>query len=144
MRKTTGKMRAPAAKPATQKRKQGTAPDEPAIERISPPGRSAFHELFPEEQAAELAIRAELLVALRGWLAGAAPTQARAAATLGITQARVSDLKRGKIDRFSLDQLIRLAARAGLKPRITLAAVPAAPGLLRGIATDIPREADRV
>jgi predicted XRE-type DNA-binding protein len=42
---------------------------------------------------------------------------------LGVTQARVSDLKRGKIDRFSMDLLVRLAARAGLKPKLNLAAL---------------------
>jgi helix-turn-helix protein len=41
---------------------------------------------------------------------------------LGVTQARVSELKRGKIDRFSMDLLVRLAARAGLKPKLKLAA----------------------
>ena len=49
-------------------------------------------------------------------------TQTEAAKVLGITQARVSDLKRGKIDRFSMDLLVRLAARAGLKPKLKLAA----------------------
>ena len=41
---------------------------------------------------------------------------------LGITQARVSDLKHGKISQFSLDLLVRLAARAGLNPKLKLAA----------------------
>jgi predicted XRE-type DNA-binding protein len=41
---------------------------------------------------------------------------------LGIPQARVSDIKRGKINQFSLDLLIRLAARAGLQPKLRLAA----------------------
>ncbi len=49
-------------------------------------------------------------------------TQAQAANVLGVTQARVSDLKRGKINRFSMDLLVRLAARAGLKPKLNLAA----------------------
>jgi predicted XRE-type DNA-binding protein len=49
-------------------------------------------------------------------------TQAAAAKVLGVTQARVSDLKRGKIERFSMDLLVRLAARAGLKPKLNLAA----------------------
>jgi predicted XRE-type DNA-binding protein len=49
-------------------------------------------------------------------------TQAKAAEVLGITQARVSDIKRGKINQFSLDLLIRLAARAGLQPKLRLAA----------------------
>jgi predicted XRE-type DNA-binding protein len=49
-------------------------------------------------------------------------TQAEAAKVLGVTQARASDLKRGKIDRFSMDLLVRLAARAGLKAKLKLAA----------------------
>jgi predicted XRE-type DNA-binding protein len=48
-------------------------------------------------------------------------TQAEAAKVLRVTQGRVSDLKRGEIDRFSMDLLVRLAARAGLKPRLKLA-----------------------
>jgi len=49
-------------------------------------------------------------------------TQTEAAKVLGMTQARVSDLKRGKINRFSMGLLVRLAARAGLKPKLKLAA----------------------
>ena len=49
-------------------------------------------------------------------------TQTEAAKLLGVTQARVSDLKRGKISQFSLDLLVRLAARAGLQPQLKLAA----------------------
>jgi predicted XRE-type DNA-binding protein len=37
---------------------------------------------------------------------------------LGITQARVSEIKNGKINRFSLSMLVRLAGRAGLRPDI--------------------------
>lgn len=37
-------------------------------------------------------------------------------------QARISDIKRGKINQFSLDLLVRLAARAGLHPKVRLAA----------------------
>ena len=43
-------------------------------------------------------------------------TQTQAAKVLGITQSRVSDLKRGKINLFSLDLLIRLAAREPFGP----------------------------
>lgn len=47
-------------------------------------------------------------------------TQAAAAKVLGVTQVRVSDIKRGAISRFSLDLLVRLAARAGLRPKLKL------------------------
>jgi len=43
-------------------------------------------------------------------------------ARLGITQARVSDIKRVKFGQYSLDMLVRLASRAGLKPRLKFAA----------------------
>jgi predicted XRE-type DNA-binding protein len=48
-------------------------------------------------------------------------TQAAAAKVLGVTQARASDLKRGEIDRVWIDLLVRLDARAGLKPKLKLA-----------------------
>lgn len=83
--------------------------------------RGVFYDLFPPEEAAELTIRATLLRGLEGWIA-AMPTQAAAARVLGITQARVSDIKLGKINKFSLDLLVRLAARAGLHPEMRLAA----------------------
>ena len=49
-------------------------------------------------------------------------TQVEAAKVLGVTQARISDIRRGKINQFSLDLLVRLAARAGLRPTLKLAA----------------------
>lgn len=77
--------------------------------------------LFPPDRGAELKMRAQLLRGLEAWLKTAG-TQAAAAKVLGVTQARVSDIKRGKIDKFSLDLLVRLAARAGLRPRLKMAA----------------------
>src|SRR5262245_10221615 len=84
--------------------------------------RGVFYDLYDEDRAAELTMRSELLHGLQAWLGESGSTQTAAAAELGITQARVSDIKRGKIDSFSLDLLVRLAARAGLRPRIKLAA----------------------
>jgi predicted XRE-type DNA-binding protein len=49
-------------------------------------------------------------------------TQNEAAKVLAVTQARVSDIKRGKISSFSLDLLVRLASRAGLNPKLKLVA----------------------
>jgi len=89
---------------------------------VTPAGRSVFYDLFPAEKAAELEMRAQLMMGLERWLEKPRVTQAQAAKVLGVTQARVSDLKRGKINRFSMDLLVRLAARAGLKPKLKLAA----------------------
>ena len=84
--------------------------------------RGVFFDLFDPDEAAELTMRAELLFGLQNWLVSSGLTQMAAATELGLTQARVSDIKRGKIDSFSLDLLVRLAARAGLHPKLRLAA----------------------
>src|SRR5882724_8455381 len=84
--------------------------------RVTPAGRSVLLELAADEDAVELEMRSTLLRGLELWLASSGLTQTGAAKVLEITQARVSDLKRGKISQFSLDMLIRLATRAGLHP----------------------------
>ncbi|MDR5802586.1 XRE family transcriptional regulator [Caballeronia sp. LZ001] len=83
-------------------------------------GKSVFYDLFADSEAASLEMRAILLQGLSTWLDGQTMTQAAVAKVLGTKQARVSDIKRGKINQFSLDLLVRLAARAGLHPRIEL------------------------
>ena len=88
----------------------------------TPAGRSVFEELFSPEEAAELEMRAVLLRGLEDWLKQGRKTQKKVAEILEIDQARVSDLKNGKISKFSLGMLVKLAARAGLHPRIELAA----------------------
>ena len=92
-----------------------------SITHITPAERSVFEDLFDAEEAAELEIRATLLAGLERWLAASDMTQTEAATVLRVTQARVSDIKRGKISQFSLDLLVRLAARAGLQPKVSLA-----------------------
>lgn len=77
---------------------------------------------FLPAEAVELQMRAQLLLALKRWRKGSKMTQAEAAKRLEVTQARISDIERGKFKLFSLDQLVRLAERAGLKPELKLAA----------------------
>ncbi|GAA4412270.1 helix-turn-helix domain-containing protein [Quisquiliibacterium transsilvanicum] len=76
------------------------------------------------ELADNLRLRSELMMALRDRIEAAGLTQVEAAAQLGVTQPRISDLLRGKIDVFSLDALVRLAHAAGL--RVTMEVQPAA------------------
>ena len=63
-----------------------------------------------------------LLVALRKLIVDKGWTQAQAAGELGVTQSRVSDLVRGRHEKFSLDMLVTLAARAGRTVKLRLAA----------------------
>ena len=96
--------------------------DEHGPGHVTPAGRSVFYDLFPRDKADELVMRATLLTGLERWLKTSKLTQARAAKALRITPTRVSDIKRGKIGRFSLDMLVRLASRAGLQPKLKLSA----------------------
>ena len=84
--------------------------------------KSVFRDLHDRDRAAEMEIRATLMIGLSQWLKRSKLTQGEAAEMLGVTQARISDITRGKISRFSLDLLVRLAARAGLNPKLELAA----------------------
>jgi predicted XRE-type DNA-binding protein len=62
--------------------------------------------------------RSELLIAIRDSVAEWETTQAIAAKRLGLTQPRLNDLLRGRINKFSLDALIDLAMKAGLKVKV--------------------------
>jgi predicted XRE-type DNA-binding protein len=66
-------------------------------------------------EAAKLRTRSDLMSALTAHIKAQKWTQAKAAEYLGIAQPQVSDLMRGKLSRFSLDSLVMLVARAGLK-----------------------------
>ena len=76
---------------------------------------------FAPGEAAVLALRADLMARLRVMVQTEGWTQAQAAQRFGIAQSRVSDLLRGKWDKFSLDMLITLATRAGSKVELELA-----------------------
>ena len=75
---------------------------------------------FPSDEAAVLAMRADLITTLRTVIAERGWSQHEAAIKLSIGQSRVSDLVRGKWEKFSLDTLIALAARIGKNPRLVL------------------------
>jgi predicted XRE-type DNA-binding protein len=64
--------------------------------------------------AANMTMRSDLLIALRQRIEGWKVTQAQAARRLGITQPRLNDLVRGRINKFSLDTLVNLANRAAI------------------------------
>lgn len=83
-------------------------------ESITEPNGNVFADLgFSPEGATLLAMRAELMARLRESITEKGWTQAQAAERLGVGQARVWDLVRGKYDKFSLDTLVTLATRAG-------------------------------
>jgi predicted XRE-type DNA-binding protein len=92
-------------------------------EKITRSSGNVFTDLgFPPEEAAILAMRADLMAQLRLALEKRDWTQAEAAKALGSSQSRISDLMRGKWDKFILDMLVTLATRAGLHCELKLAA----------------------
>jgi predicted XRE-type DNA-binding protein len=70
------------------------------------------------ETVANMTARSNVMIAIKRAVRGWKTTQAQAARRLGITQPRLNDLLQGKINKFSLDTLLTLATRAGLKVRI--------------------------
>ena len=72
------------------------------------------------EEAATMKIRSDVMIAITDTVQGWDTTQARAASRLGVTQPRLNDLLQGRINKFSLDTLLTLAARAGLKVKINI------------------------
>lgn len=66
------------------------------------------------EAAENMKLRSVLMIALKEHIARAGLSQSQAAKVFGVTQPRVSDLMRGKINLFGLDALVNLAAAAGL------------------------------
>jgi predicted XRE-type DNA-binding protein len=93
------------------------------VGHTTPANRSVFRDLgFDEAEARVLEMRADLMAALREHIKEQGWTQSQAAKRLGITQPRVSALVKGAWRDFSADMLLVLAARAGLRPTLKLAA----------------------
>jgi predicted XRE-type DNA-binding protein len=67
------------------------------------------------EEAENMKLRSVLMTALKQHIARSNMTQAEAARQLGVTQPRISDLMRGKINLFGLDALVNMATAAGLR-----------------------------
>lgn len=74
------------------------------------------------EETENMKLRSVLMTALKSHLIRTDLSQAQAAKLLGVTQPRISDLMRGKINLFGLDALVNMAAAAGLHIEIRVLA----------------------
>ena len=72
------------------------------------------------QSAASMRARSTLLMELSKIIQQRGMTQAEAAELFGVTQPRISDLMRGKINLFSLDMLMNMASTAGMSPVVKL------------------------
>ncbi len=75
---------------------------------------------FSREEAESLRHRSDLMIVLTDLIKQRRWTQAVAARAMGVTQPRISDLKHGKLDRFSLDMLVQMLCRAGVEVKIVV------------------------
>ena len=72
------------------------------------------------EQAENMKLRAELMTQIRQYVESLNMTQQAAAKSLGLTQPRLNELLHGRLERFSLDKLVNVLARAGKHVTVTV------------------------
>jgi predicted XRE-type DNA-binding protein len=70
---------------------------------------------FAPDEAQNLQLRSELMTRIERDVQRSGFSQSKAARALGVTQPRLNDLMRGKIDKFSLDALVNMLGHAGLR-----------------------------
>jgi predicted XRE-type DNA-binding protein len=82
---------------------------------------NVFRDLgFPRDESEHLIVRSELMLSLQDAIAARGLKQTEAAKLLGVAQPRVSDLMRGRIDLFSIDTLIDMLAKLGIRAKLVL------------------------
>ena len=85
--------------------------------------RNVFLDLgFSPHEATVMLLRCELAEGLRRWMERGRLTQAQAARRLGVSQPRISEIARNKVDKLSLDYLVGLCSKAGVTVKVKLAA----------------------
>lgn len=101
--------------------------------KITRSSGNIFHDIgFAPEEAENLKLRSSLMMQIEDYYKKSGATQAAAAKVLGLTTPRLNALLKGKINLFSLDALVNIAVRAGL--RIELRVTRAAESRLRKAA----------
>lgn len=89
--------------------------------RVTPSSGNVFLDIgFPPGEAEHLAVRSHLMMAIEQLIKTRGLTQTKAARLFGVTQPRVSDLVRGRIELFSIDALVEMLGRAGIRLSIRL------------------------
>lgn len=89
--------------------------------KITPSTGNVFRDLgFRREEAEHLLVRADLMIEVQKIIASRRLKQKTAAKLLRVSQPRVSDLLRGRIDLFSTDALIDMLTRLGARVRLSV------------------------
>ena len=89
--------------------------------RIVAGSDNIFRDLgFPEAEAQNLLLRADLVVHIRKVIDKLGVAQAEAAKRAGITQPRMNDLVKGRTQKFTLDALVNVASSFGYSVQLKL------------------------
>jgi predicted XRE-type DNA-binding protein len=82
---------------------------------------NVFRDLgFPDGEAQNLLLRTDLIIKIERLVKKSGLIQSEAAAMLGITQPRLNDLLKGRIEKFSIDALVNMLALAGMEVKMTV------------------------
>ena len=82
---------------------------------------NVFRDLgFPEGEAQNLLLRADLVIHIRKVIEKLGITQAEAAKRASITQPRMNDLVKGRTEKFTLDAMVNVAAQLGYIVKLSL------------------------
>ena len=87
--------------------------------KITEGSDNVFRDIgFGEVEAENLKLRSDLMIRVEKYINQSGMTQAEAARELGITQPRLNQLLKGKIQLFSLDALVNMLANAGMRVKM--------------------------
>ena len=88
---------------------------------VTPADGNVFADLgFPPSEAENLKLRSQLMTAIMDVMERRKLSQTQAAKLFGVSQPRISDLNRGRIDRFTVDALVNMLAEAGVKVKLLI------------------------
>ena len=89
--------------------------------KITRGSANVFEDLgFDVQESQNLLLRSQTMIALVQWFNACGLTQAAAAKVLGVTQPRLNQLLKGKIEIFSLDALVNMATSAGMRVGLSI------------------------
>lgn len=95
-----------------------------SVEHVTPAGGNVFADLgFDPEEAENLRVRSRLMIQVEKIIHERGLKQKQAAVLFGVSQPRISELKRGKIDEFTIDSLVNMLGRAGIRIDLTFRSV---------------------
>ena len=81
---------------------------------------NVFKDLgFSDEEAVALAMRVDLALEIEKFIKRKRMTQTKAAEFFNVPQPKISKIMSGKLNGFSIDYLVKMAAKAGSIPRLS-------------------------